>query len=99
MPLLEINDQIMMWSRFFYDENLYIVTGIINTYNTTNSYTEFVLSDTGRNLAQDGNFIYDRNGMAIGTDDILHDSGFLYDMDLTKGGTDSNIYVKPIKFA
>jgi hypothetical protein len=98
MPLLEINDQIMMWSRRFYDENLYIITGVTNVYNISSAYTEFILSDTGRKLSQEGTFVYDRNGYNIGADDIQYDAGFLYDMDLTRGGIDINIYDTMIKF-
>lgn len=91
--LLEINDMVMLWSRFLFQTNLYYITGISHHWDrseNTGEYTSFNIADSGLDFADQGSIIYDRDETLNGTL-IKYDTGFLYDMIAGVQGKDSDI--------
>jgi len=76
--LLEQNDMNMIWARFVFVDDLYLITGI--KYHWDNSATPgdntiFNLEDSGLNFTDAGTFNYD--------DVMDYDIGYLYDMGIS----------------
>lgn len=86
--LMELNDTLLIWSRFIFEDNIYNITGIKYHWDSApkpGDSTFFNLDDTGvdfSDLAPNG-FIYD--------DVLKYDIGFIYDMALGPQATEDDV--------
>jgi hypothetical protein len=89
--IVDINDMVLIWSRFLFIENLYFIQGFKYNWNrgrTPSDSTVISTVDSGQNFLDEGAIIYDRD---IYTDlpAINYDRGFLYEMDFGPNGTEA----------
>ena len=54
-----------------------------------------ILKDRGFDF---GDYIWDRNGLTEGINDVQYDKGFVWDQDLSLTGSDTNTYPKKVRF-
>jgi hypothetical protein len=85
-PLVEIGDRIMLWERYTNTESILVVQNINHSFNASGAKatTSLKLSDIGFDF---DNYKWDREnvkngGDDAGSDDILWDTGFIWDQDL-----------------
>ena len=80
----EVNDNYLLRRRFIFNDNLFFITKIGYNWSINNESTQFDFDDSGLNLSDLGDFIYD---------DVLdYDKGYLYDMGIsTPISTDAEI--------
>lgn len=96
MPLLELNDKVLVFDRYTYTDDIYIVNEIQENWSNPGLKQTIILRDSGVNL---GEFIWDRNGLISGINDLKYDTGLVWDQDLTIGASDTNTYRKKVRFA
>ena len=94
--LMETNDQILIWAKNLFTDDLYIVNGYKIKWNEFRDSILFNLEDSGRDFGDEGGFIYDRSGLDSGIPDIKYDKGFLYDMVFGVGADPGD--VDPTKY-
>jgi hypothetical protein len=89
--LVEVNDQALVVSEDLVDTNLYEVLSIEHDISSeTSKQSKYELVDTGRDITEQGDFIYDRNLYFIGAN-FTYDSGLIYDASFPIGVTASEI--------
>lgn len=92
-PLSDINEQALLLSRALFDNNIYLITGISQTYDgSASARTTITLTDTGKNFSDNGSPSYDMNGLTEGEGDIMYDSGIIYDIDIFGNNKDTIDY-------
>jgi hypothetical protein len=92
-PFLELNDKLLVFDLFTYTDDLYNLTSIKETWGNPSLKDQLILKDSGIDL---GRFIWDRNGLTEGINDLKYDIGLVWDQDLPIGGSDTDTYIKPI---
>jgi hypothetical protein len=100
--LMEINDQILIWAKNLFTDDLYIVNGYNIKWSEYRDSITFNLEDSGRNFGDEGGFIYDRPLLDSSIPDIEYDKGFLYDMtfgvDADPGDVPESKYYHNVSF-
>lgn len=95
-PYLELNDSVVVFDKYTYTDDIYLINEIQESWTEPVLKDTIILSDRGVELGQ---FIWDRNGVTEGNNDLSYDFGFVWDQDLEIGTSDSNIYQKPTRRA
>jgi len=93
-PYLELIDNVMVFDKFTYTDDIYQIREISEGWSGGNLKDKISLNSRGFDL---GLFIWDRNGLTAGVNDLKWDIGFVFDQDLKIGGTDETIYEKPTR--
>jgi hypothetical protein len=94
-PYLELNDKILVFDLYTYTDDLYILQRIKESFRDPVLKDTLILEDSGFDL---GDFIYDRNYIFAGINDLEYDKGLVYDQDIAIGGSDTRSYIKPVTF-
>jgi hypothetical protein len=98
-PLLDVGvDNVVVFDRFTYTDNIYGLEAINETWNNPSLKETIKLRDRGFDL---GAFIWSRNGLTPGTNDLKWSTGLVWSQDLGVQATaDSTDYsnTKRIKF-
>ena len=92
-PYLELNDNVMVFDIYTYTDNIYGLTSIKESWSEPGMKDSLLFQSRGFSL---GRFIWDRNGLNSGINDLPYDKGFVWDQDLTIGSSDTATYTKQI---
>lgn len=98
-PLLELNDKIAVFDKYTYTDDIYNLTEIVENYSEPALKQTLTMRDASVDL---GSIVYDRNGVNAGVNDILYDSGIVYDMDISisaQSDTASYANTKEVQFS
>jgi len=99
-PLTELGkDKWVIFDRYTYTDDLYIPQQINEIWNMDSGLKETVtLKDSGDDLS---NFIWDRNGIQSGLNDLKYDIGLVWDQDIAIGVSDTTDYTgtKEVQFS
>ena len=97
-PLIELDDNGLVFARETSDDTIYGVTAISEQWSNPGLKADYTLIDKGVTLT---NYVWDRNGYNDGTNDFKYDTGLIYDFDLgfnaTSDSFDYDVY-KPVRF-
>jgi hypothetical protein len=93
-PYLELIDNVMVFDRFTYTDDIYQIREVKESWNQGNLKDNISLVSRGFDL---GAFEWDRNGLTAGINDLNYDKGFVFDQDLEIGGEDLVTYAKPTR--
>jgi len=83
-PLIELQDNLMVFDKYTYTDDIYGLVSIVELWTNPALKQKLVLKDRGFNL---GNFVWDRNGLISGINDLKYDKGFVFDQDLPINAT------------
>jgi hypothetical protein len=85
---LQINDMVMLWSRYVFLDDLRYITGINYSWKLDNGIKHssvFNCSDSGKDFYDNYNFTYDEDG-------LIYEQGLIWDMGIsTPQSTDAEI--------
>lgn len=97
-PYLELNDSVLVLDKYTATDDIYIINQITEKWEDPSLVDNYELTDRGVNL---GLFVWDRNGMTEGGDDIQYDTGFSWDQDIFLLSSDDTDYsfLKPTREA
>jgi hypothetical protein len=95
-PYLELNDKVVVFDLYTYTDDIYNLVSITENWNNPALKDTLVLKDANINI---DNFIWDRNGIHPGLNDLKYDTGLVWDQNMTIGGSDTNTYPTPIRMA
>jgi hypothetical protein len=89
-PLIELNDNIVVFDLYTYTDDIYNLQSIREAWNDPSLKDTWILQDRGINLDP---FIWDRNGLFSGVNDLKYDVGLVWDQDIDINATaDSQDY-------
>ena len=97
-PYLELNDKVVVYDKYTYTDDLFILSEIKEDWREPALKDTLVFKDSGLVLDP---FIWDRNGIEPGINDIGYDRGFVWDQALPINATadDQNYdFLKAILF-
>jgi len=91
---VELNDMVMMWTRYLWMDDLHFVVKINHHWDMSNNpsqKTSYQLHDSGLNFRDLGSFVYDNDKHSIKGQQILYNTGWVHDMAYTTLQTDADI--------
>ena len=98
-PYLELQDDCVVFDRYTYSDDIYGLQSITENFNDPSLKDTLILADRGVDLAP---FVWDRNGLTAGVNDLHYGYGFVWDQDLDVNATADNTdysYLKKVKFS